>query len=96
MYLAFAAPLPGYFLAVTSRRHQQAQLCPANTYSPGLQRLRQCLRCQSGLEEEPAFTAAAGGLAPAAGVKIGDVVTVNGQPVTVSQLRDNKHDVCGE
>eukprot|EP00775_Hariotina_reticulata_P000967 gene967-1293_t len=88
-------PLPGYFLAVASRRNQQAQLCPKNTYSPGMQRIRQCLRCQSGLEEEPAFTAAAGGEAPAAGVKVGDVVTVNGQPVTVSQLRANKINVCG-
>jgi hypothetical protein len=46
-------PMPGFFLSATSRATQKAALCPANTYSVGFGRVRQCLRCQSGTEENP-------------------------------------------
>ncbi|KAF8065592.1 hypothetical protein HT031_003193 [Scenedesmus sp. PABB004] len=47
-------PIPGFSLALTSPATQSAALCPTSTYSPGFGRIRQCLRCQSGLEEDPA------------------------------------------
>jgi hypothetical protein len=47
-------PMPGFYLNATSRALQQAALCPRNTYSPGYGRIRQCLRCQSGTEENSA------------------------------------------
>lgn len=88
--------MPGFYLAAATRQTQQARLCPNATYSPGGTRVRSCIQCQSGLIEEPAFTTAAGGAAPPAGVGLGDSVSVGGGPVTISRLRDAKETVCSE
>jgi hypothetical protein len=72
--------MPGFYLTATSRETQKAALCPASTYSVGFGRVRQCLRCQSGTEEDPADDWS-------------DTMPANGD---APKLRINRLEVCGE
>lgn len=53
--------LPGFRLSNLNAANQAATACAVNTYNPGNNRLRSCMRCQSGLEEETGFTSLANG-----------------------------------
>ncbi|KAF8063860.1 hypothetical protein HT031_003717 [Scenedesmus sp. PABB004] len=53
--LSECVALAGY--ALPRATGMAAVECPASTYTPALNRLRSCLPCQSGLREDPAFTA---------------------------------------
>jgi hypothetical protein len=73
-------PMPGFYLNATSRATQKAALCPKSTYSAGFGRIRQCLRCQSGTEENPASA-------------YSTTLPAVGNPV---KLRSNRIEVCRE